>query len=80
LHATIVLALFTVVPHAIFGSRPVMVVGLLLFVFARAIDEWTFHRQLSGGEADMHAKTHLAFLIFVVVGMTVDSMTQRGWT
>jgi hypothetical protein len=80
LHTTIVLALFTVVPHAIFGSRSIMVVGLLLFVFARSLDEWIFHRRLPGGEADMHAKTHLAFLIFVVVGMAIDSITQRGWT
>ena len=78
--ASIVLALFTIVPHAIFGSRSVMLVGLLLFVFARAIDEWAFHRRLAGAEADMHAKTHLAFLIFVIVGMTIDSITQRGWT
>jgi len=79
LHATIVLALFTVVPHAIFGSRAIMVVGLLLFVFARALDEWVFHRRLMDGEADMHAKTHLAFLIFVVAGMAIDSMTHRTW-
>lgn len=80
LHTTIVLALFTVVPHAIFGNRSVMVVGLLLFVFARSLDEWIFHRCLPGGEADMHAKTHLAFLIFVVVGMAIDSITHRSWT
>lgn len=80
LHLTIVLALFTVVPHAIFGSRSVMVAGLLLFVGARSLDEWVFHRRLAGGEADMHAKTHLAFLIFVVAGMAIDSLTHRGWT
>jgi hypothetical protein len=80
LHATIVLALFTVIPHAIFGSRSIMVAGLLLFVFARSVDEWVFHRRLPEGEADMHAKTHLAFLLFVVAGMVIDSITHRGWT
>lgn len=80
LHAAIVLALFTVVPYAIGGSRSIMAVGLMLFVFARSLDEWIFHRRLAGGEADMHAKTHLAFLIFVVAGMVIDSITHRGWT
>jgi hypothetical protein len=72
LHLAIVLSLFTVVPHAIMGNRPVLIAGLVLFLVARALDEWGFHRNLPGREADMHAKTHFAFLIFVVMLMTVD--------
>jgi len=72
LHATIVLSLLTVVPHAIAGHQSIMVGGLILFLIARSADEWGFHRRLSGGEGDMHAKTHFAFLIFVVLSMTMD--------
>lgn len=80
LHAAIVLSLFTVVPQAIFGSRSIMLVGLLLFLVARVLDEICFHRNLSGEESALHAKTHFAFLAFVVLGMGVDYLTQRGWT
>lgn len=79
LHLTIVLALFTVVPHAMTGNRSVMLAGLLLFLVARSWDEWGFHRNLPGHEADMHAKTHLAFLIFVVMSTTVDWMITQHW-
>jgi hypothetical protein len=77
LHATIVLALLTVVPHAIAGDRSVVVAGLILFLIARSADEWGFHRGLGGNEADMHAKTHFAFLIFVVMSMMIDWVADR---
>jgi phosphatidylglycerophosphate synthase len=78
-HLTIVLSLFTVVPHAVSGSRVVMTAALVLFLIARALDEWVFHRHLPGPEIDKHAKTHLAFLLFVVACLTVDWITNRGW-
>lgn len=77
LHATIVLALFTVVPQAVSGNRPVVIAGLVLFLVARSFDEWGFHRNLPEREADMHAKTHFAFLAFVVALMTVDLIADR---
>jgi hypothetical protein len=77
LHLTIVLAVLTVVAHAIEGHRSVMLMGLVLFLIARAADEWGFHRQLPGDESDMHAKTHFAFLIFVATSAAVDWVAQR---
>ena len=77
LHLAIVLALFTVVPSAVMGNQSFMLLGLVLFLIARALDEWVFHRNLGGREADMHAKTHLAFLLFVVMSIAVDWATAR---
>lgn len=67
------------VPHAIYGSRLVMTAGLVLFLVARSLDEWIFHRNLPGAEIDKHAKTHFAFLLFVVMCMAVDWHTERCW-
>ncbi len=80
LHATIVLAVITIVPHDFAGNRSIVVAGLVLFLIARSADEWGFHRGLAGGEADRHAKTHFAFLIFVVMSMTVDWVADRVTT
>ncbi|CAN5851033.1 hypothetical protein BH11VER1_BH11VER1_14930 [soil metagenome] len=70
LHFMIGLSLTIIVPHAIGGHRDVVIPGLFLFLIARVTDEWFFHRQLDAAESDIHAKTHLGFLIFVV-GMLV---------
>ena len=79
LHVAIVVSLLTVVPHALFGSRQVMTAGLVLFLIARSLDEWVYHRDLAGAEVDKHAKTHFAFLLFVVICAAVDGVTQRSW-
>jgi hypothetical protein len=78
LHITIVMALVSTIPQAFFGSRAVMLCGLVLFLLARCLDEYIFHRGLSGAEADMHAKTHLAFLLFLVTIMVVDRFQLPG--
>ena len=78
LHLTIVFSLFTVIPHAYLGHQPIMLTGLLLFVSARSLDEFVFHRGLSGEESDLHAKTHFAFLMFVVAIMAVDWLASPG--
>jgi len=75
-HAAIVLAVLIVVPQIVTGHRSIAIAGLVLFLVARSFDEWVFHRNLPDREADMHAKTHLAFLIFVVMWMTVDWLSN----
>ena len=72
LHIAIVICVFVIVPHAIAGNTKIVTAGLLLFVAARALDEFVFHRGVGAEEADIHAKTHLAFLIFVVATAAVD--------
>lgn len=77
LHAAIGLLLMIVVPHACLGHRDVVLPGLLLFVLARALDEVFFHRGLAREEIELHARTHLGFLIFVV-GMMGMNWWEAG--
>jgi hypothetical protein len=72
LHMAIVASLATVIPQAFLGNHAVMLAGLVLFVAARALDEYVFHRGLLGAESDLHAKTHLAFLLFIVIALVAD--------
>jgi hypothetical protein len=75
LHAVIGLSLAFIVPHAIAGHRSVVIPGLFLFLIARVTDEWVFHRGLDAAETDIHAKTHLGFLLFVVGLMALGQLS-----
>ena len=66
LHMTLGTLLLAVVPHAYQGHWDVVIPGVVLFTLTRSIDEFAFHRALAPAEVDLHAKTHLGFLIFVV--------------
>lgn len=66
LHMTLGVLLLAVVPHAYQGHWDAVIPGVALFTLARSIDEFVFHRRLAPVEIDLHAKTHLGFLIFVV--------------
>jgi len=77
LHLAIVLAVVIVVTHALAANRSVVIAALIVFLIPRSFDEWVFHRNLPGNEADRHAKTHFAFLIFVVLTMTLDWVTDH---
>ena len=72
LHITLGMTLIIIIPHAYLGHFDVVIPGALLFVMARALDEFVFHRGLAAAEMDLHAKTHFGFLIFVVGLMGVD--------
>lgn len=72
LHLTIVLAVLIVVSNAIMDRDAIMLTGLVLFLIARSADEWVFHRSLPGDEVDRHAKTHLAFLTFLLLTVSFD--------
>ena len=72
LHFMLGLTLVITIPHAYLGHTEIVLAGLMLFLVARALDEFVFHRGLSGAESDLHAKTHLGFLIFVVGVMGMD--------
>jgi hypothetical protein len=71
-HAALFVALLTVIPQAYLGRRAPVVIGLVLFAAARGVDEFYFHRRLPAEESALHARTHLAFLAFVVAVMGVD--------
>ena len=78
LHVTLGAMLTIIVPHAYLGHFDVVIPGLALFVAARALDEFVFHRGLAPAEIDLHAKTHFGFLIFVVGLMGVDWLQQQN--
>jgi hypothetical protein len=65
LHVTLGMTLVIIIPHAYMGHFDVVIAGVALFVAARALDEFVFHRGLAAEEVDLHAKTHFGFLIFV---------------
>lgn len=66
LHIILGVALTIIISHAYAGHFEVVIAGFFLFVVARALDEFAFHRGLPPTEVDLHAKTHFGFLIFVV--------------
>src|SRR5205809_4170215 len=45
------------------------VAGVAAFLIFGALDEYVYHRGLPEHESDLHAKGHLALLIFVVVSL-----------
>lgn len=77
LHISLGALLTIIVPHAYLGHFDVAIAGIVLFVAARALDEFVFHRGLSPTEVDLHAKTHFGFLIFVAGLMSVSWLQER---
>ena len=78
LHLTLGTTLTIVIPHAYLGHFDVVIPGLVLFVAARALDEFVFHQGLAAAEIDLHAKTHLGFLIFVVGVMGMHWLQRQS--
>jgi hypothetical protein len=72
LHLSLGTTLAIVLPHAYLGHLDVVIPGITIFIVARALDEFVFHRGLAAAEADLHAKTHFSFLIFVVGVLGAD--------
>jgi hypothetical protein len=75
LHITLTVALAIIVPHAYLGHFDVVIPGVILFVLARSLDEFFFHRGLADEEIDLHAKTHFGFLVFVI-GIMATNLLQ----
>jgi len=55
------------------------VIGIAAFLVFGALDEYVYHRGLPEHESDLHAKGHLALLIFVVVSLATIWLDQNGW-
>src|SRR5260221_13584884 len=67
LHAVIGLVLALVFAHALMAHHLIVLAALVLFVVAGGVDEYIFHRGIPAEESDLHAKEHLALLIFIVM-------------
>lgn len=79
LHITLGVALMIIISHAFAGHFEVVIAGIFLFVTARTLDEFVFHRDLPAAEVDLHAKTHFGFLIFVVGVIGTNWLQSRGY-
>lgn len=79
LHLAIGLALAIVLMQAVFGNLAFMTIGLLFFVMAGGLDEYIWHRGLPEEESDLHAKEHLALLIFIVATLVAHWLERHEW-
>ena len=80
LHIILGMALTIIISHAYAGHFEVVIAGFVLFVAARALDEFVFHRNLPDREIDLHAKTHFGFLIFVVGVVATNWLESQHFT
>jgi len=79
LHAAIGIVLLILFTHALMGHHLVVLGALILFVVTGGIDEYIFHRSIPAEESDLHAKEHLALLIFIVISLATDWLQQNNW-
>jgi hypothetical protein len=79
LHAAIGLVLVIMFTHALKGNHWTVVGALVIFAAAGAIDEYIFHRGIPAEESDLHAKEHLALLIFIAVSLATDWLEKNHW-
>jgi hypothetical protein len=80
LHAAIGLVLVIMFSHALMAHHLIVLAALVLFAIAGGVDEYIFHRDIPGEESDLHAKEHLALLIFLVVSLTTDWLQRNNWS
>ena len=80
LHAAIGVVLVIMFTHALMAHHLIVLGALLLFVVAGGVDEYIFHRDIPGEESDLHAKEHLALVIFLVVSLATDWLQRNDWS
>lgn len=80
LHAAIGLVLVIMFTHALMAHHLIVLCALVIFVIAGGIDEYIFHRDIPGEESDLHAKEHLALVIFIVVSLATDWLQKNNWS
>jgi len=74
LHLALGITLATLFTQALAGRHVFMIGALVLFAVAGGIDEYVYHRHIPGEESDLHAKEHLALMIFLIVTLAVDGL------
>jgi len=79
LHGAIAILLGSAVVLAFRGLQGRMLLALAAFLVAGAADEYIYHRSLPEAETDLHAKGHMALLIFVVTSMATAWLQQHQW-
>jgi len=79
IHLLIGMVLLAAIVNAYRGRAIAFVAALALFLVVGAMDEYIWHRGLPEHESDLHAKGHLALLIFVVVALGTIWLEGHGW-
>lgn len=72
LHLALGITLAILFTAALAGRHLAMLGALVLFAVAGGADEYIYHRHIPGEESDLHAKEHLALMIFLIVALAVD--------
>jgi hypothetical protein len=72
LHLALGIALATLFTQALAGHHAGMIGALVLFAIGGGADEYIYHRGIPGDESDLHAKEHLALMIFLIATLAVD--------
>jgi hypothetical protein len=73
IHLVIGLAVGLIFTAAVMANSTVMLASLGIFLISGSLDEFVWHRDLPAHESNLHAKEHLALLIFLGVTLLVDS-------
>ena len=79
LHVGVAVAIVAAIASAYRGRTGSMIVGLLLFLLVGATDEYVYHRNLPEHETDLHAKGHMALLMFVIVSVATQWFAGQPW-
>jgi len=72
LHLALGITLAILFSQALAGRHLAMLGALVLFAVAGGADEYIYHRHIPGEESDLHAKEHLALMIFLIVTLAAD--------
>lgn len=79
LHLGVGVTMVGAIANAYRGRVAAMIAGLLLFLVVGAIDEFVYHRGLPEHETDLHAKGHMALLLFVIVSVATQWSAAQPW-
>jgi len=75
-HGALGLSQLALLVGAFSGAAAWAAGGALATALLGAGDEYVFHREIPGAEADLHAKSHLALFIFVAVALALPEVGQ----
>jgi hypothetical protein len=79
LHLAIGITQAMIFVQAVRGNYIGLFAALLLLMVSGGIDEYIYHHDLPGEESDLHAKQHLALLIFIVITVSATYLESNHW-
>ena len=79
LHVGVGITMLGAIVNAFRGRIAELIGCLLLFIVVGVIDEFIYHRGLPEHETDLHAKGHMALLLFVIVSVATQWASTQTW-